>query len=150
MGWYYDASYTDKYDATKALTENTILYAKGVKPLTFTSVPTANATITNIDANGLVYFDATDNAGRLSVLWDFGDGNTSTDAIAYNSYANPGTYDVTLTVTNALGETAQKTYQVVYAGPDDSPNDGKDPTLLYVIIGLIVLVALISVARRFI
>ena len=150
MGWYYDASYTDKYDATKALTENTILYAKGVKPLTFTSVPTANATITNIDANGLVYFDATDNAGRLSVLWDFGDGNTSTDAIAYNSYANPGTYDVTLTVTNALGETAQKTYQVVYAGPDDSPNDGKDPTLLYVIIGLIVLVALISIARRFI
>ena len=150
MGWYYDASYTDKYDATKALTENTILYAKGVKPLTFTSVPTANATITNIDANGLVYFDATDNAGRLSVLWDFGDGNTSTDAIAYNSYANPGTYDVTLTVTNALGETAQKTYQVVYAGPDDSPNDGKDPTLLYAIIGLIVLVALISVARRFI
>ena len=150
MGWYYDAAFTDKYDATVAFKEDDTLYAKGVKPLTFTSVPTANATITNIDANGLVYFDATDNAGRLSVLWDFGDGNTSTDAIAYNSYANPGTYDVTLTVTNALGETAQKTYQVVYAGPDDSPNDGKDPTLLYVIIGLIVLVALISVARRFI
>ncbi len=150
MGWYYDASYTNKYDATKPFDEDAELYAKGVKPLTFTSVPTANATITNIDANGLVYFDATDNAGRLSVLWDFGDGNTSTDAIAYNSYAQPGTYDVTLTVTNALGETAQKTYQVVYAGPDDSPNDGKDPTLLYAIIGLIVLVALISIARRFI
>ncbi len=150
MGWYYDASYSDKYDATVALTKDTELYAKGVKPLTFTSVPTANATITNIDANGLVYFDATENAGRLSVLWDFGDGNTSTDPIAYNSYAKPGTYDVTLTVTNALGETAQKTYQVVYAGPEDTPDDSKDPTLLYVIIGLIVLVALISIARRFI
>ncbi len=150
MGWYYDASYSEKYDATKPFNDDDILYAKGVKPLTFTSVPTANATITNIDANGLVYFDATDNAGRLSVLWDFGDGNTSTDPIAYNSYAQPGTYDVTLTVTNALGETAQKTYQVVYAGPDDGADDGKDPTLLYAIIGLIVLVALISIARRFI
>lgn len=148
MGWFYDSSYENKYTAVQPLNEDTILYAKGVKPLTFTSVPTANATITNIDANGLVYFDATDNEGRLSVLWDFGDGNTSTDAIAYNSYAQPGTYDVTLTVTNASGETAQKTYQVVYAGPDDGKSDNTSNTGALLAAVLLIALAAFIVARR--
>ncbi len=148
MGWYYDSDYTDKYDATQPMNGDTILYAKGVKPLVFTSVPTANATITNIDANGLVYFDATDNEGRLTVLWDFGDGNTSTDPIAYNSYAEPGTYNVTLTVTNASGETAQKTYQVVYAGPDDGKSDGNGNAGALLAAVLLIALAAFIVARR--
>lgn len=32
-----------------------------------------------------------------SVLWDFGDGTTSTDVEAYHTYGSPGTYQVTLT-----------------------------------------------------
>ncbi len=149
MGWFYDSAFTQKYDATKSLTVDTILYAKGVKPLEFTSVPTANATITNVDSSGLVFFDATDSTGRMSVLWDFGDGNTSTDPIAYNSYAEPGTYTATLTVTNASGQTDTRTYTVVYAG-EDSGSDGKDPALLYAVAGVIVILAAVFVARRFI
>jgi len=40
--------------------------------------------------------------------WDFGDGNTSEEQFPSNRYQSPGDYDVSLTVTNAFGET-QKT-----------------------------------------
>jgi gliding motility-associated-like protein len=35
--------------------------------------------------------------------WDFGDGNTATGNPAIHAYANPGIYDVTLTVTDIFG-----------------------------------------------
>src|SRR5690606_29037833 len=38
--------------------------------------------------------------GATSYVWDFGDGNTSTDADPAYSYTNAGTYTVTLTATN--------------------------------------------------
>jgi gliding motility-associated-like protein len=37
------------------------------------------------------------------VLWDFGDGNTSTDLNPANTYVTPGCYDVSLTVTSPGG-----------------------------------------------
>ncbi|NUQ22523.1 MAG: VCBS repeat-containing protein [Saprospiraceae bacterium] len=39
-------------------------------------------------------------------FWDFGDGETSTDATPTHAYAVPGEYEVTLTVTNACGTVA--------------------------------------------
>ncbi len=150
MGWYYDETYTNKYDSTQRLNADTTLYAKGVRPLEFTSTPVANATITNVDAHGLVYFDATDSTGRSSVLWDFGDGNTSTDPIAYNSYAEPGTYTVTLTVTNADGQSDVRTYQVVTGetSSDDSGDKGWGIAGYFAIAISVVLVGYV-VARRF-
>ncbi len=144
MGWYYDSNYSNKYDSTVALTENTSLYAKGVKPLTFTSVPTANATITNVDASGLYFFDCTDSEGRCTVLWDFGDGNTSTDPIAYNSYAEHGTYKVTLTVTNASGQTAVSHYDVVYG---DSA-DGNGASWGLFVLGAVLIIVTFVILRR--
>jgi len=41
---------------------------------------------------------STDNVGIISYNWDFGDGTTGTDVIAYHTYTKPGTYIVTLTV----------------------------------------------------
>lgn len=41
-----------------------------------------------------------------AVLWDFGDGTTSTDLDAYHTYAAPGTYNVSLTKTTN-GETKE-------------------------------------------
>jgi trimeric autotransporter adhesin len=41
--------------------------------------------------------------------WDFGDGGTSTQKNPSHTYAVPGTYAVTLTVTDALGATSTKT-----------------------------------------
>ncbi len=47
-------------------------------------------------------------------LWDFGDGNTSTDADPRNTYAD-GTYTVTLTASDKLGKTStiEQTVEVV-------------------------------------
>ncbi|PUB87902.1 MAG: cytochrome C [gamma proteobacterium symbiont of Ctena orbiculata] len=41
----------------------------------------------------------------LSYLWDFGDGNSSTEADPVHAYGNAGNYNVSLTVTDADGAT---------------------------------------------
>lgn len=41
--------------------------------------------------------------GNLSYSWQFGDGGTSTKESPSHSYANPGTYNVLLTVTSSTG-----------------------------------------------
>lgn len=149
-GWFYDPGFDTKYDATQALDSNTTLYAKGVPPLEFTSVPTANASITAVNGIAdLYYFDATDSTGKYSVHWDFGDGNTSDDVLAYNSYSEPGVYTVTLTVTNADGVYAVQTYTVDTTEPaEDDGDDGNRDILLYVAIAIIIAVGGI-VVRRF-
>lgn len=58
--------------------------------------------------------NATDDMGIVSYLWDFGDGNTSSEANPVHLYRESGTYDVTLTVTDADGkaDTSLQTLQV--------------------------------------
>jgi hypothetical protein len=67
--------------------------------------PTAAATVT--PENGKVplpvQFDSTgsgDLDGTVTYLWDFGDGNTSTDASPSHVYTSAGTFIATLTVTD--------------------------------------------------
>lgn len=48
--------------------------------------------------------DLTDASADLSWQWDFGDGTTSTGAIASHRYIAPGDYDVVLVVRNSEGE----------------------------------------------
>ncbi|WP_454042299.1 PKD domain-containing protein [Cellulosimicrobium sp. Marseille-Q8652] len=49
--------------------------------------------------------------------WDFGDGATSTEASPTHTFAAPGTYPVTLTVTDATGRTAGTTLPQTVVGP---------------------------------
>ena len=51
--------------------------------------------------------------GATTWLWDFGDGTNSTDAKVTHTYAAPGTYPVTLKVTNATCENTLKKDVVV-------------------------------------
>ena len=52
--------------------------------------------------------------GELSYLWDFGDGDTSTEANPSHSYAAAGDYDVLLVVTDAKGVSSDsKTFALI-------------------------------------
>ncbi len=62
---------------------------------------TKEVTFTNTSTGGNIY------------LWDFGDGNTSTEANPIHTYEADGTYTVTLTVTNAAGTSESISYEVI-------------------------------------
>jgi len=51
-------------------------------------------------------FNASCSEEALSYLWTFGDGDSATTAVATHNYFTPGVYTVTLTVTNAEGQTS--------------------------------------------
>ncbi len=57
-------------------------------------------------ANFLEYTFNNSSTNAVSYLWDFGDGNTSTEESPIHVYATPDTYTVTLTATSAEGTTA--------------------------------------------
>ena len=56
-------------------------------------------------------------------LWDFGDGNTSTEQNPVHEYTAPGTYTVTLTVTNSAGSDDEtKVNYIMVEGPSEKPD----------------------------
>ncbi len=55
-----------------------------------------------------IAFSATITGTPTTYLWDFGDGNTANTATPSHTYADAGTYDVTLTVTNAGGQASMR------------------------------------------
>ena len=63
--------------------------------------PVANF-IGDIECNK-VAFESTSINTVNSYLWNFGDGNTSTEESPLHTYQSDGTYSVSLTVTNAIG-----------------------------------------------
>lgn len=62
--------------------------------------------VVNVDGSG-----STDNVGVTSYHWDFGDGTVAEGATAAHTYV-AGTYTVTLTVTDASGQTGSATASV--------------------------------------
>lgn len=73
---------------------------------------------------------STDGGTIVSRSWDFGDGNTSTDANPTHTYAAPGTYRVSLLVSNDadLSTTVAKTITVLPAS--SSEGVGSDPVIV--------------------
>ena len=52
--------------------------------------------------SGFIFYDLSQGI-VIDYLWDFGDGNLSTNTTPFHEYAFPGEYDVTLTITTADG-----------------------------------------------
>jgi parallel beta-helix repeat protein len=86
-----------------------------------TTPPIANAgPDQTVNVGETVSFDAgasTDNIGIASFTWDFGDGTTGTGETTTHTYTKPGSYTVTLTVTDLAGNTAQDTITINVLAP---------------------------------
>jgi len=90
------------------------------------SPPSGNIPITVVfDASG-----STDNRGIASYLWNLGDGTTSTSVVVSHIYDTPGSYPVTLTVTDYFGNQDIATVTVAAgdsAGPTAAIETTTDP-----------------------
>lgn len=100
-----------------------IIFDKSVNFLWQQHKPTVDFTDTPTDLT--VEFTDT-STGALSWLWDFGDGNTSTDQNPTHTYATDGTYDVKLYIENDIKSwdevTKSLTYQVLSVADVDDLN----------------------------
>jgi hypothetical protein len=59
--------------------------------------------------------------------WSFGDGATADGAMAGHVYAAPGTYDVTVTATDQVGQATTETRQITIAAAPLAPIGGPPP-----------------------
>lgn len=92
--------------------------------------PTAFFSFTNgqeIDTYRQVTF-ANQSSNAINYSWDLGDGNTSTEIDPVNTYPGEGSYTVTLTVSDALGQTSIYTETIELIEPEEPAVP--DPVLL--------------------
>ncbi len=67
-------------------------------------------------------------AGITSYAWDMGDGATLQGAVVQYTFTNPGNYTVTLTVTDAVGQTSRTTWDImIYAAVVAAPPEIENP-----------------------
>jgi PKD repeat protein len=112
------------YSVRLTITDNTGLTATTASNVTVSAsaLPTADFAFspTNPGPNQTVTFNASASkaaSGRTLVAydWDLGNGVTKSGITVTNSYANPGTFAVTLTVTDDIGQKAAVSKSVVVA-----------------------------------
>jgi PKD repeat protein len=115
---------TDDAGATATTTRAVTVTA----PVVVDAAPTAAFVSTVKDA--VVSVDASasrDAEGPIATYaWDFGDGATATGRTATHAYAAPGTYTVTLRVTDSAGAPATSTGSVTIAAPPVSSPIARD------------------------
>jgi len=93
---------------------------KAIRPMQFTYEDTIQFTATVTDQDGAI-------DEPFTYLWDFGDGNTSTEQNPTHRYPNGGTFDVTLTITDARGVSGTVTKTITVEGPPAAPPPGDEP-----------------------
>ena len=93
------------YTATLLVTSQQGCTATVAQPLVVNPLPVAALSGNNVCFNNVNTFNdlSTGNTTISSWNWNFGDGNTSTLQSPTHTYGNPGTYTVSLAVTNNFG-----------------------------------------------
>ncbi len=117
------------YDVTLTITDDEGLTATDTVTITVSNQsPIAVATATPESGNVPLEVEftgssSTDNTDIVSYAWDFGDGNTSSEADPTHTFDSIGTYEVVLTVTDDEGLTGTDTItiQVTEEGGNQAP-----------------------------
>lgn len=111
----------DTYQVTLTVTDDDGATAVIEKSVTTTANAKPEAKFTAEVTDLVVEFDgsgSTDADGTISsYAWNFGDGSNGTGAKPSHTYAEPGTYDVTLVVTDSDGATDTVTHEVEAVAP---------------------------------
>lgn len=111
VGNHYIALYT--YSNNQFCDSATALVSVSCNSVTPPCQVNSNFTLFADSTNTGNYFayNASSGTGSLSYLWNFGDGNTSTQQYPFHQYAAPGNYIICLTVTATNGTvTCSDTY----------------------------------------
>jgi len=79
--------------------------------------PTASFSASETD-DFLTWTFANTSSSATDYVWDFGDGNTSTEIDGINTYPDEGTYTITLTASDKLNVTSTTTMMIEVKEPD--------------------------------
>lgn len=101
-------STSGKYTVTLTTTGQGNCAGSVSKTIEVYGAPTATVSVSDVCKGSVSSFTST-TSGAASYAWNFGDGNTSTVQSPKHTYANAGTYTVTLTVASSYGCTKMVT-----------------------------------------
>ena len=122
------ASY-GSYTATLTVTSDQGCTDSTTQNIQIYRLPVADFTANNACANSSIQFTNTSSSAGGSILfysWNFGDGNNASGANPNHSFANDGTYPVTLSITSILGCTAD-TSKIITIHPLPTSGFTSDP-----------------------
>ena len=126
IGWFTDSGCTALFNIETVISADITLYAGYEVSLVFQTEPSAVANVTaSASFDNAISCSAASSTDYNSVVWDFGDGSTSTAIYCIHMYASPGTYTVTLTAINDYGTDAASQEVAVHtvgSNVDDNSN----------------------------
>lgn len=145
-GWFTDdGTFLNEFDFISEINNSITLHAKWTGELKFTTDPISDGEVVPVDGQpGTVSFKATASKDYTSLVWDFGDGSSSTNTYATHFYSQPGTYTAKLTVFNNHGS---DTTEYIIEVPEMATGGGND-LLLWIAVGLVLVIAGGLVVRR--